>query len=266
MNLIKTFKDNMLTQSYKDVLKIAFDDYEYIPVEDTSVLSYKSAAIKTLEDNNKSSQIYSLKNATSFTNSELDDFHDRFHSLVIVNSTVAVIDEFGFQTLLTQIAPPTLFQWLRANSEAENLLWNKIRFSEEDNQVDFEGFVSFLSKILKDSLENRFEFFMELFDVDNDSELSKSEILKVVEGIISAYEKTEVKARIESFVEMIFDTVIDTNCSSTGNYDEENMYSSRIAFGILRREMLQKYKLNGMFRLESTPNSLVERNHSKTIS
>jgi len=249
MTLIKMIKENPLTKNpYKEILRVAFEEFDHVIVEDTSELSLRFQAIKTLEDNNKVSQLFNLKSTTHYSTSELENIHQKFHSLIPVTATVAAISFESFKQLFTQLAPVGFIGYLHSNDQTYSLLWKKTRSSAEDDHVEFSQFVSNLSKLCNDSLEDRVDFLLELFDTNDDLKINKNELCQVVDALISLFNKQETPPRIASFVDMIFDQIEESNELSSDSTPTEMM----ISFPILKRELIDNCKLTGMFSLEAT--------------
>eukprot|EP01114_Cavostelium_apophysatum_P017202 TRINITY_DN5053_c0_g1_i2.p1 TRINITY_DN5053_c0_g1~~TRINITY_DN5053_c0_g1_i2.p1 ORF type:complete len:966 (-),score=325.96 TRINITY_DN5053_c0_g1_i2:59-2956(-) len=275
MKIVKELKANVMESPHQQLLKIAFEEYDHISMEDSSVLSYRFAAIATLNENNKSNAIYTLKNATHFSSDELAEIHRRFHALVSVHSTEPVLEKEAFEKILVEKVPTGLANHLKQHQEILDIIWKKTSIFE--THVEFPQFVSFLSKICKESMEQRFDLFLQIFDQNGDSQITKQETFLLVQAMIAVYNKEESEQRIRSFVDMIFDQIQDSNEYSSPEFPRSSSVSSlgssdgshtdsggaeyqtqhiqdemTVTFAVMKRELVTNCKLAGMFRLETS--------------
>jgi len=196
VQLLDEMKETVFTNS-KELLKIAFEDFENLPLDITELQSkHKFHAIKDIEQKNKKSQLRDLEEKTTFTTEELEQIYKEYHDLIPLSASSQNIDFDQYHRLFNELVPVT---W-RSNEIIEELAWK--RFNNDN--IDFDTFASFLSVICKGSLEEKFDFCLKMYDVDRDNLLTQKEVTRGLEAMMKLY-SPEKNPDLALFVTMVFD-------------------------------------------------------------
>eukprot|EP01127_Copromyxa_protea_P015129 TRINITY_DN4306_c0_g1_i1.p1 TRINITY_DN4306_c0_g1~~TRINITY_DN4306_c0_g1_i1.p1 ORF type:complete len:558 (+),score=109.60 TRINITY_DN4306_c0_g1_i1:1827-3500(+) len=184
------------------IMKIALEDFGSVPIEkirSNKHNQHKSTAIRALEEDTRTTKIFSLEQRSKFTKTEVTELYNLVQSLTYNDSFE--LSKAGFDTFLDQYF---LF-WKEQLSTPElgAQIWEY--FSKGKAVTSLDDIVDILNVLLKGSLTSRWDICSEICDFNRQGKLSYEQLTLAIDLVLGLYSNHVAVVTSDDFVTMLYE-------------------------------------------------------------